>query len=336
MLVTSPANVRYLSGFTGSNGWLLVGGDRTVLVTDPRYEIQAHTQVDCDVWVTRSKLVGTLAKLVRKWGWRRIGFETAHLRHEAYAGLSETAQSGVEWVPLKGWVERLRACKSQWEIERVRQAAATAAQAFDAIVPLLKPGLTEREVATELDYRLRRLGADRAAFETIVATGPNSALPHAQPTDRQLQAGEPVLLDFGAQRHGYASDMTRTVHLGAAPASFRRLYAAVLEAQQAALEAVRAGVTSADVDEAARAVLSRHKLESLFVHATGHGVGIEVHELPRLGKGERARLREGMVVTIEPGIYVEGYCGIRIEDTVLVTQQGCEVLTQAPKNLLEL
>jgi Xaa-Pro aminopeptidase len=200
-------------------------------------------------------------------------------------------------------------------------------------VARLRPGVKEQDFAAELEYRMRRLGAEKPAFETIVAGGVRSALPHAQPTAAPLRAGDLVVVDMGAFVEGYASDMTRMLFLGRPDAKVKRAYRAVLEAQLAAVDAVRAGVAAGSVDHAARAVLKTHGLDRAFVHATGHGLGLEIHEPPRLGAREKTRLRAGMTITIEPGVYVEGWGGIRIEDTVLVTENGCEILTQTSKAL---
>jgi len=333
VLFTGP-NIRYLTGFSGSQGWLLVGGEHVVLLTDPRYELRAAAEADCPVKIVRGKLHRGAAQLVRQWRWRRVGFEANRATYETYEALRAALEPAVELVPVRGWVEKLRACKSESEIDSLRKAARLTCQAYEMVLAQLKPGLKEREIAAELDYRMRLLGAEGPAFETIVASGPHSALPHAEPGDRQWKAGEPLLMDFGAQQNGYASDLTRVVHCGPASRAFERIYRAVLEAQQAALASVREGVEAASVDQAARQILVRHKLDSLIAHATGHGVGLEIHELPRLGKGERVRLRRGMVVTVEPGVYIEGFGGVRIEDTVLVTANGHEPLTTAAKDLL--
>jgi Xaa-Pro aminopeptidase len=226
--------------------------------------------------------------------------------------------------------------KSADEIARIRAAVNLTSGAYARTLRRIKPGVTEQDIAAELDHHMRRLGAEAPAFETIVAAGARSALPHARPTAQRLKANQLVLIDMGASLAGYASDMTRVAALGKASPAMRRMYAAVLEAQLAGIAAVSHGVDAAAVDAAARRVLAAHKLDHTFTHSTGHGLGLEIHEVPRLGKGATDKLAAGMVVTVEPGAYIEGFGGVRIEDTVLVTATGAEVLTPTPKEFLEL
>ena len=215
----------------------------------------------------------------------------------------------------------------------IRRSVETNSTAFEQAVKHARAGMREADLAAELEYRMRRAGAEKPAFDTIVATGARSALPHAQPTSARLASGDLVVVDMGAMQQGYASDMTRMLFLGSPGAKVKRMYRAVLEAQQAALDAVRPGVTAMHVDRAARRVLKTEGLEHAFIHSTGHGLGLEIHEPPRLGKKEKLRLEPGMAITIEPGVYLEGFGGIRIEDTVVVTPSGCEILTPTSKEL---
>jgi Xaa-Pro aminopeptidase len=226
--------------------------------------------------------------------------------------------------------------KTAEEIARIRRSVRTNSEAFSAAVKKMRPGISEAEVAAEIDYQMRRRGAEKPSFDTIVAFGARTALPHAQPTAQRLGNHELVLIDMGATQEGYASDMTRMVFLGKPAADARKMYDAVLEAQLAAIAAVREGVTAERVDRAARQTLKSRGLEKAFVHSTGHGLGLEIHEPPRLGKKDKTELRAGMVVTIEPGVYVKGAGGVRIEDTVLVTERGCEILTPTSKELMVL
>ncbi|HEV2297620.1 MAG TPA: M24 family metallopeptidase [Candidatus Acidoferrales bacterium] len=226
--------------------------------------------------------------------------------------------------------------KDTSEIANIRDAAAIACSAWKDSLPLLKPGVRESDLAAELEYRMRRMGSEGPSFETIVASGKRSAWPHAPASRKPIEKNELVVFDLGAILRGYSSDLTRTVFVGRAPARVRRWYRAVLEAQQAARAAMLPGVTAGSVDEAARKVLLRAGLGAKFIHSTGHGLGLEVHESPRLGRGEEAILRKDMVVTIEPGVYVEGQGGIRIEDDVLVTQSGSEFITNATRELIEI
>jgi Xaa-Pro aminopeptidase len=224
--------------------------------------------------------------------------------------------------------------KSERELALIRQSVETNSRAFELAARHARPGMSESDFAAEIEYRMRRLGAEKPAFETIVAAGARSALPHAAPTRARFKARDLVLVDMGAMQSGYASDMTRMAHFGAPPPRIKRMYRAVLEAQQKALDAVRPGVSAAFVDQAARKTLRGYGLDRNFMHSTGHGLGLEIHEPPRLGRKEKTKLQAGMVITVEPGAYVAGLGGIRIEDTALVTERGCEVLTPTPKELM--
>jgi len=235
-------------------------------------------------------------------------------------------------VAAGGWVEELRMVKSPEELALIRRSVDTNSRAFEQTVSRLKPGVREQDFAAELEYRMRRLGAEKPSFDTIVAGGERSALPHAQPGRARLDAGL-VVVDMGAVWEGYASDMTRMLHIGPPGAKAKRMYRAVLEAQLAAIDAVRPGVRTAAIDAAARRVLKRYGLDKAFTHSTGHGLGLEIHEPPRLGKKDHTRLQTGMAITIEPGVYLEGFGGIRIEDTIVVTANGCEILTPTSKDL---
>jgi Xaa-Pro aminopeptidase len=252
---------------------------------------------------------------------------------DAYESLKSRLPMRAALEPVKGWIEELRMVKSPAEIGLIRRSVETNSRAFEQAVARIRPGMTEQDLAAELEYRMRRLGAEKPAFETIVAAGVRSALPHAQPTAARLKPRDIVLVDMGAQQDGYSSDMTRMLFLAAPTAKVKRVYRAVLEAQLAAIATVRAGVSTAAVDRVARKVLRGYGLDRAFVHSLGHGLGLEIHEPPRLGKRDKATLQAGMAITIEPGVYLEGFGGIRIEDTVLVTENGCEILTPTGKEL---
>jgi Xaa-Pro aminopeptidase len=251
-----------------------------------------------------------------------------------YEALRAQLAPGTQLRSSTGLVEEIRSVKSRHEIEQIRAAVRLCSNAFANILPYVRPGVRELDLAAELDYQMRKLGAEKSSFETIVASGPRSALPHAQPAAKTIGQRELLLIDVGAQLNGYSSDMTRMLHLGRPSAKTRRLYRVVLEAQQAALDAVRENIAASRVDLATRRVLKAHGLAPLFTHSTGHGLGLEIHEPPRLGKNEKTLLRAGMVLTVEPGVYIEGFGGIRIEDTVVVTSHGCEILTPTSKELL--
>ena len=333
LLVTSLPNVHYLTGFSGSAGVLLVTGQRSILFTDPRYDLQAHEEVQGSrvVIVTGESLVAA-AKWANRSRFLRLGFESGEVSFQTHKRLRELFPK-KRLVATVGLVEELRMVKDEGEIEQIRRAVDVASRAFAETVALLRPGIKEIEVAAEIEYRMRLHGAEKPAFETIVAFGARTALPHARPGTRLLQPNECILLDLGAILDGYASDMTRTVFLGKPPRKATRVYQAVLEAQTEAERTVRAGVECSKVDQAARRVLEEYGYAQYFTHGTGHGVGREIHELPRIGKKQHTPLPERAVVTVEPGVYIPGFGGVRIEDVVVVRKDGAEVLTLTPKEL---
>jgi len=333
MLVSAAPNVRYLSGFTGDNGALLVMPGKAILLTDPRYAIQAAEQVSCQVRICRGPLTDGISTALRKLGAVRIGYEPARMTCAAFDALESRLPMKASLEPLAGVIEELRMVKSPRELERIRRSVDINSRAFELAVRLAHPGMTERELAAEIEYRMRCLGAEKPSFETIVATGRRSALPHAEPGATLLRRGDLIVVDMGAFCDGYASDMTRMLFVGTPGARVKRVYRAVLEAQLAALDTVRAGVTASRVDAAARRVLRGYGLERAFVHSTGHGLGLEIHEPPRLGKRDNTVLEAGMAVTVEPGVYLEDFGGIRIEDTVEVTATGRSILTPTSKEL---
>ena len=267
---------------------------------------------------------------------KRAGFEPTQTSVAQLSLLRKASGALTKWIPAPGLVGTLRARKEPAELARMRQAAILAGDVLNHAIALLKPGVMENEIAAEIEYQMRRRGASGAAFETIVAFGDRSALPHARPTAKRLKKNELVVLDLGAILAHYCSDITRTVHVGRAPSRVKQWYRAVLEAQTAAIAAVRAGASCGDVDAAARQVLAGYKLDRLFTHSTGHGLGLEVHEDPRVARGQTARLEPGFVITIEPGVYMAGVGGIRIEDDVAVHSGSTEVLTRIPRDLIEL
>jgi len=338
LLVSFLPNVRYLTGYTGSNGLLLLSSSgEATFFTDPRYRIQAGSEVTCRIKVSSGPMLPDVVELVARKKIRRLGFEKSRLGYQQYEFLRSKLPVRASLQPLAGLVETLRMRKSEPEIALIRRSVDLNSKAFERALRSVRPGRTrEADLAAEIDFRMRKLGAERPAFETIVASGPRSALPHAQPSQRLAGKNELLLIDMGATLDGYASDMTRVVFLGRPSTRIKRIYRVVLEAQLAAIDAVRPGVTAAHVDRQARRSLKTEKLDNAFVHSTGHGLGLEIHEPPRLGKNEKTRLEEGMAITIEPGVYLEGFGGIRIEDTVVVTKNGCEVLTPTSKELREL
>ena len=333
LLVSFGPNLRYLTGFTGSNGNLLVMRNQSILFTDPRYAIQSRQETDCKVKISAGPLLKDVISVIGRTRVRRIGYEPARVTCDVFEALKSRLPMRAALFPVKGWIEELRAIKSAEEIALIRRSVQTNSRAFEQAAARVRPGISERDLAAELEHRMRRLGAEKPSFDTIVATGERSALPHAQPTGARVKAGDLLLVDMGAIEDGYCSDMTRMLAIGNASPKIRRTYRAVLEAQLAAIDAVRPGAGSAAVDRVARRVLKSHGLDRAFVHSTGHGLGLEIHEPPRLGKRDKSRLQAGMTITIEPGVYLEGFGGIRIEDTVLVTDRGCEVLTPTSKDL---
>jgi len=334
LVVSSAANIRYLSGFTGSNGLMLLLPEQAVLFTDPRYGLQAASETAVKVHVERGSLLLAAGKWIRLKSIRRIGYEKNHISHQAFLALEDPLPGNALLRPVASLVETLRMVKSAREIDLIRRSVQTNSEAFSQTLALVRPGITEIELAAELEYRMRRLGAEKPAFDSIVAFGRRSAFPHASPTRNRLAKSGLLLVDMGAMRDGYASDMTRMAFLGRPGSKVRKLHKAVLEAQLAALDAVREGVTAESIDRTARRVLRAHGLDRAFVHATGHGLGLEIHEMPRLGRGDQTPLQAGMAVTVEPGVYLQGLGGIRIEDTVAVTRTGCEILTATPKELV--
>jgi Xaa-Pro aminopeptidase len=338
LLVNSLNNVRYLTGFSGSAALLLVRGEGAVLLTDGRYRTQAAEQLassgaDADVELfvgggpeQRDALVGMVRGAVR-----RLGLEGESVSWAAQRRW-ETLLADAEPVFTTGLVEGLRRVKDDGELACMARAAAVADAALAEVVPLIEDRRSEAEVALALDSAMRRLGAEDRAFETIVACGPNAAKPHARPSDRRPQPGEAVVVDFGAVFRGYRSDMTRTFFVDGSPTPPMDLVLEVVSAAQAAgLAAVRAGVTGGDVDRSCRELITESGFGHAFAHGTGHGVGLEIHEAPAVGKDSATILEQGTVVTVEPGVYLAGVGGVRIEDTVVVTETGYRPLTRFPK-----
>ena len=332
-LVSQGVNLRYLTGFTGDNGALLLAADGAVLLTDPRFEIQAAQEVTCEVKIAKGPLAREIVREIRRRRWRRVGYEASRVTCEVFEQLKARLGASARLEPMPGWIEELRMVKSAEEIALIRNSVETNSQAFEQTVARTRPGIKEQDLAAELEYRMRRLGAEKPSFDTIIAGGARGALPHASPTAAQIRTGELVVVDMGAQQQGYCSDMTRMLHFGVPSGKVKRTYRAVLEAQLAAIDAVRPGATVASVDRMARQTLEKHGLREAFVHSTGHGLGLEIHEAPRIGRRGKGKLASGMAITIEPGVYLADFCGVRIEDTVLVTATGYEVLTPTSKDL---
>ena len=338
LLVNGLVNVRYLTGFTGSAGLLLVTPERLLLVTDGRYREQAREQLAA-AGVEAAVGIGATTSAQRELlqeavgGVERLGLEAAWVTWAQQRAYASTWFPSAELVPTEGLVEGLRRTKDDGEVARIEAAAAIADAALAETLPFLKAGVSEREFAIALELAMKRLGATGPSFETIVASGPNGAKPHHRPSERRVGKGEPVVVDFGALVDGYCSDMTRTVCVGAPVSSdAARMREVVAESQAAGVAAVRPGVAAADVDAACRDVIAAAGWGDAFVHGTGHGVGLQIHEDPRVSTASGATLAPGDVVTVEPGVYLPEIGGVRIEDTVVVTADGCRPLTNAPKD----
>lgn len=337
LLVTSFQNVTYLTGFTGDDSYLLVTGDDAVLVTDPRYTTQLEEECPGLRLVVREpgeRILPTTAKLAQDEGVTRLGFEEDSLTAGALRQLGEEAPA-IEFVGQAGLVESLRAVKDRDEIEAIRHAAHIAKRAFDVIRASWTPDATEADIARELEYQARRFGGKCLSFPAIVAAGPRAALPHASPTTARVGDFDFTLIDWGVFAPLYASDLTRMVFHTPPSKKMQKVYGIVLEAQLAAIDAIKPGVTCEAVDSAARDVIAKAGYGKEFGHGLGHGVGLEIHEGPRLGRNMTSELVPGMVVTVEPGIYLPGWGGVRIEDDILVTKTGHEVLSDVPKTIEE-
>ncbi len=335
-LLTAPRSLRYICGFSGSNGCALVDQDEATFITDFRYKLQAQEEVQgFQRRVAKEELFKDLAGLDWFGKARRLGFESAHLSVQQAQQLKELLPP-TELVPIKDAVERISMVKEEPEIESIRQAVGISDRVFPEILEHLRPGVREVEVCAELEYRMRKQGSERLPFDAIVVSGARSALPHGQPTEKELQDSDLVTMDYGARVAGYVSDCTRTVVLGQADGQKREIYQLCLRAQKEAEAAARAGMTAVELDGVARQIIADAGYGDYFGHGLGHGLGLEVHEDPRLSPRGQIRLEAGMVVTIEPGIYIPDVGGVRIEDVVVIREQECEVLTQASKELVEL
>lgn len=337
LVITSPPNWYYLTGFTGDSGVLIVSRKGTTFITDGRFVVQGRAEMaGVRLLQQQGSLNGSVGQFLKDSRYRRVGFDLAQTTVGQLRSLRRAAGLGVRWIATAGTVEGLRMRKDAAELAQMRRAAILASDVVQTAIGLLKPGIREFEVAAEIEYQMKKRGASGPAFETIVAFGERAAFPHARPTAKRLRKNELVVLDLGAILGHYCSDITRTVYVGRAPKRIRTWYQAVLEAQGAAIAAATSGAACMDVDGAARQVLDGYRLGELFVHSTGHGIGLEVHEDPRVAKGQKRRLDPGNVITVEPGVYSAGIGGIRIEDDVAIHADRTEVLTRAPRDLIEL
>ena len=337
LVETHLPNIYYLCGFTGDSGALLIESSSITLFTDGRFTIQAREEAPgIRTRIQVGSLHEAIGEHLSKRAHPKAIVSPARLTLADWKILKKAAGRSVKWAAVDGLVDQLRAVKDPFEIDRIRDAARLGSEVMEETIRLIRPGVTELDIAAEIGYRMKRKGASGESFEAIVAAGPRSALPHARPTSRRIGKNELVVLDLGAILRHYCSDLTRTVYVGRAPLRVRHWYQAVLEAQTAARNVLKAGVTAGIVDAAARNVLQGKGLGRYFVHSTGHGLGLEIHEAPRVARAQKWSLEAGNVITIEPGVYMEGVGGIRIEDEALVTARGAEILTTAPREFLEL
>jgi Xaa-Pro aminopeptidase len=337
LLLTHPANWYYLTGFAGESGVLAITEDRTTLITDGRFTVQARQQCPgIRVELQKGALYTSAGQWLTDNRILKAGFDPGQWTVAELKTCKRAAGTKCQAIEAGGIVERLRMKKDPQELAVMRKAAILAGQVMEAAFRLLKPGVREAEIAADIEYQMKRRGASGPSFATIVASGKRAALPHARPTSKRLKKNELVVIDLGVILGHYCSDMTRTVFLGRAPRRIREWYRAVDEARATAVAAVKPGAACREVDAAARKVLKKSGLDRYFVHSTGHGLGLEVHEDPRVARNQSIRLAAGNVITIEPGIYVEDVGGIRIEDDVAVRSQGSEVLTRVTRELIEL
>ncbi|MFC0335365.1 M24 family metallopeptidase [Paenibacillus sepulcri] len=333
ILITSAANRRYLSGFTGSAGVLLITEAHSWLITDFRYMTQAPLQAAAFTVVEHGlNMLDTVKELAASAGIRKLAFEEDHVVYKEYASWKQQLGS-IELVPAEGAVEALRLIKDEAELTVMIEAAALADDTYKHILSFIKTGVSERSIALEMEMFMRSKGATSSSFDTIVASGERSALPHGVASERIIGRDEFVKLDFGAYYNGYCSDLTRTVVIGTPTDKHKEIYAIVLEAQLTALAGIKPGMTGRDADLLAREVITRYGYGDFFGHGTGHGLGMEIHEAPRLSKTGNVVLQPGMTVTVEPGIYLPGFGGVRIEDDIVITETGNSLLTSSPKEL---
>ncbi len=336
LLVTDINNIRYLSGFTGSSAYILFSKGKRWFLTDPRYATQAGEEVKgFNIKIYKKKALDTIAGLIAALNARPIGFESDNISFDAYGKLKR-GLSGARLKPAPGIIADLRKRKDPFEVRRIRDSVKVLDAGFEEAMRLLKPGTIEREAALEIEFAFKEKGAEGLAFDTIIASGFRGALPHGKASSKKIKKGELVVVDMGALKDGYNSDETRTFSIGRPSPEQRKVYEIVKDAQAKAIDAIRPGVKASAVDGAARAHIKKAGYGKFFGHGTGHGVGLEIHEGPAISPLSKEALEEGMVITIEPGIYLPGFFGVRIEDMALVTSDGCEVLTRTSRELVSL
>jgi Xaa-Pro aminopeptidase len=335
LLLISPVNRLYATGFHNSDGAVIITKDRAFFITDSRY-IEAAEEAVRDAKVlfshTEKRIIQWLQEIIRDCGIKTLGAEEESLSYSEYLNLEK--KLNMKLTPSQSILKKLRASKSRQELENIKAAQAIAERAFEDVLGIIKPGLTEREIAAELTYRMLKYGGEGNSFDPIVVAGKKSSMPHGVPGDEVIQKGDFVTMDFGCVKNGYCSDMTRTVAVGGASGEMRRIYEVVLAAQEAGISAARAGVPGEEIDSAARKVIEEAGYGSYFGHSFGHSLGLEVHETPNAAPKAKAEMPEGAVISAEPGIYIPSKFGVRIEDTLYLTGQGAENITKAPKELI--
>lgn len=333
LLITDIKNIRYLTNFSGSSGFLLVTGEKAIFVTDFRYKTQAEEEVrGLELRIEKEKIQDTVVKLIQEFGLETLGFEAQTLSFDLYKKISERLD-GVELKPTTSFIEDLRVVKEEEEIESIRKSIGIAEEAFGNILKTLKPGLMEKDIAIALEYELRKEGSGPIPFDIIVSSGKRAALPHASSSEKRLEEGDLVIIDWGAQSDGYNSDISRTLILGNGSPEREKIYSIVLDAQKEAIKEIRPGISFSTLDAVARDFIKDAGYGEYFGHGLGHGIGLSVHEAPHISWQGEGILKEGMVFTVEPGIYIPELGGVRIEDIVLVKEEGAEVLTHLPKEL---
>ena len=333
MLVTSYENYRYFSGFTGSNCTLVITERDAVLITDGRYTEQAKIQApDFEIISKQGTQISLVSEILSTYCGKNVGYETMKISDYTLCRLKE-ALPNINWCPVPNFALSARSVKDSRELEHIKKAVAVADEALGLLIPQIKEGMTEREIAALLEYNMASLGSEKCAFDTIVASGVRSSLPHASPTDKKIERGDLITLDFGACVNGYMSDITRTIWLGEPSDKLKELYFAVKDVQSSCAKKIAPGVLAKEIDSYQRAEFEKLNLSQYICHSLGHGVGLEIHESPTLSRLSDEILKPGMVVTVEPGLYVPRVGGVRIEDTVLVTEDGFEVLTQSPHHI---
>lgn len=337
IIVSSPYNRRYLSGFTGSSGYLVITKENRFMLTDFRYIEQATQQCTGFEIVDFFKLglIETIADTLKKCGSKNVGFENATLTYKEFKYF-ESSLEGVEWIPLHDHIEKIRMIKDEQEIQTIAHASSIGDAAFSHILNVIRPGISEIDVAIELEFFMKKQGASKLSFDTIVASGKRSSLPHAVPTQKRIEKGDFVTLDFGCLYEGYCSDMTRTIVVGQASDKQKEIYNLVLKAQMTALDKIQSGIIGKVGDNYAREIINGAGYEAYFGHGLGHSLGLEVHEQPRFSKLSEELILPGMIMSVEPGIYIPDFGGVRIEDLILIEEKGIRNFVTSPKELIEL